>query len=324
MILASAMPFEPANSKLSSEQGDTLPVRATASLRAMCGAVSKAVRPRSSRRSSLLPGTGRGPLYTASHARPPAATAADSGLSPLRGESEMSSIASPASSESLSIASADGEEDWLAEAQRAASKVTKPAKPPPWVMSAKRPAGAVSTAAGRTPGATLARCEQPTAAAGAAAASGSPQTAAVARLLGGASPHAGHQVADPTLQNNVQGSSLASPVPPSRSNLAVTKGQGAAPAAHSGHEHTLLGKQAALAHVPRASEHTGSKGSGIQPVPTAGGEVPAFPQQARPEKPSKPAKGILKVHWCLPYNCHAAWMPAQSSYVEPWYAWRAK
>ena len=317
LTLAPATSSEPTSSKLTSEQGDTLPVRATASLRAIGGAVSKAARPKSSRRSLLLAGTGRGPLYTASHARPAAAPPAGSGLSPLCGQSKTSSIASPASSESLSHASADGEEDWLAEAQRAASKVTKTAQPPACATGAGRPAGAVPTAAGRTPGATLARCEQQTAAAGAAAASKCPRTAAVARLLGTSSPHAGHHAAGPTLQRNAEGSSAPSPLPPSCSALAVTKGQGTAPAAHRGHEHTLLGKQAAIADVPRASEQTSSRDNGVQQVATAAGEVPGFPQQACPKKPLKPAKGILKVHWYMPYSCQAAWMPAQLGHVEP-------
>ena len=316
MMLASAMLSKPANSKLPSEQGDTLPVRATASLRAIVGAVSKAARPQSGRRRSLLPGTGRRSLLTASHARPIAATPADAGASPLCGESETSSIASPASSESLSIASASSEEDWLAEAQRAASKVIKKAKPPARATGAKRPAGAVCTAAGGTPAATLARCEQHTAA-GAVAASENPRTAAVASLLGSPVPWAGHQADGPTLHNNVQGSSMPRSVAPSCSALAVTKGQEAAPEAHRGHDHTLSGKQAATAHVPRASEHTGSKGDGIQPVPAAGGQAPKFPKQACPEKPSKPAKGILKVHWYMPYNRACCIPPAQPGHVEP-------
>ena len=304
MMLASAMLSKPANIKLPSEEGDTLPVRATASLRAIVGAVSKAARPQSGRRRSLLPGTGRHSLLTASHARPVAATPAGAGASPLCGEIETSSIASPASSESLSIASASSEEDWLAEAQSSASKVTKTAKPPARATGAKQPAGEVCKAAGRTPAATLARYEQHSAAAGAAAAS---RTAAVASLLGSPVPRAGHQAAGPTLQNDVQGSSMPRPVAPSCSALAVTKGQETALAAHRGQDHTLRGKQAGTAHVPRASEHTGSKGDGIQPVPAAGWQAPKFPKQACPEKPSKPAKGILKVHWYMPYNRRAAY-----------------
>ena len=314
VTVASAMPTEPASSKITSERGDILPVRATASLRAIDGAVRKAARPPSRQRSLLLPGTGAGPSHTASHAMPAAGPPAGTGLRPLCRESETSSIASPASSKSLSIASADGEEHWLAEAHRAASKVAKAAKPPAWVTGAKQPTGAT---AGRTPGGTLAKREQQTATAGAAAASERPRAAAGARLQGRPSPHAGHHAAGPTLQNNVQGSSTPSPVPPSCSALAVTPGQEATPAAARGQEHTLPGKQAAIAHMPRASELTGSRGSGVQQVAAASGEVPGLPKQACPDKPSKPAKGILKVHWHMRCHCHAAWMPPQPGHVEP-------
>ena len=316
MTVAAAITSKPASSELTSEQGAVLPVRATASLRAIGGAVRKAVRSQHRRRSLLLPGTGGGPLHTASPARPAAAPPAGTRRSPLCGKSKTSSIASPASSESLSLPSPDGEEHWLAEAQRAGSKVTQAAKPPTWVTGATRPSGAVSTAAGRTSGATPAGCEQQTAAAGAAA-PGNPRTAAVAKLLGSPTPHAGHQAAGPTVQNNVPGSSTPSLLPLSSSALAVTKGQGATPAAHRGQEHTLLGKQAAIAEMPRDSELTGSRGSGGQQVATAGQEVPGSPKQACPKKPFKPAKSILKVRWYMPVTCHAAGMPAQPGHVEP-------